>query len=132
MPFFPERPSAVCMLGWVGHRNGDRDCEPAQLTEDHAIAGRGRGKNWGGLRPEPPNPATAAPWRGFAIPERGKMRKGLEYLNIAEKCQNLASQATEPRVKKKLESIARSLETVAARRAKQLGKLPKAPRVRSR
>jgi len=69
MPFFPERPSAVCMLGWVGHRNGDRDCEPAQLTEDQATV-RTRMEEIG--RETPPrterrNPATVAPWRGFAM-----------------------------------------------------------------
>src|SRR5262245_65802320 len=30
------------MLGWVGYRNGDRDCEPAQLTEHQATVGLGR------------------------------------------------------------------------------------------
>jgi len=30
--FSPERPSAVFVLGHMGHWNGDRDCEPAQLT----------------------------------------------------------------------------------------------------
>src|SRR5262249_17206634 len=45
--FSPERPSAVSMLGWVGHRNGDRDCEPAELTEHQARDG---GK-LGGLPP---------------------------------------------------------------------------------
>src|SRR5262245_9237471 len=37
--FVPQRPSAVSMLGWVGHRNGDRDCEPAELTEHQARDG---------------------------------------------------------------------------------------------
>ena len=31
--FSPERPTAVFVLGRMGHWNGDRDCEPAhQLT----------------------------------------------------------------------------------------------------
>src|SRR5262252_11215418 len=30
--FSPERPSAVFCLGRMGHWNGDRDCEPTQLT----------------------------------------------------------------------------------------------------
>src|SRR5262245_34649150 len=30
------------MLGWVGHRTGDRDCEPAELTEHQATVGLGR------------------------------------------------------------------------------------------
>src|SRR5499427_10214459 len=89
-------------------------------------------------RTEPPEPRhgarRSAHDRGGVLlyPKGPMMRRGLEYLNIAEKCRSLASQATESRVKKKLESMARSLETLAARRAKQLDKLPKAPRVRSR
>jgi hypothetical protein len=60
------------------------------------------------------------------------MRKGLTYLDFAEKCRNLASQAIEPHDKKKLESMARAWETVAADRAKRLAKPAKAPRARSR
>src|SRR5215469_3268892 len=30
--FPPDRPSAVFCLGRMGHWNGDRDCEPTQLT----------------------------------------------------------------------------------------------------
>src|SRR5262249_15952690 len=96
------------------------------------------GSGWGKIREGFPRVPSAEPrhrrsMAGFCYIRKGPMmRKGLEYLHIAEKCRNLASQATEPRVKKKLEGIARSLETLAERRAKQLGKLPKAPRVRSR
>lgn len=50
------------------------------------------------------------------------MRKGLAYLDLAEKCRKLAGQLTDLRHKKELEGIARSLETVAADRAKQLAK----------
>jgi len=60
------------------------------------------------------------------------MRKGLAYLNLAEKCRNLARQVTEPRFKKQLESMARAWETLAVQRAKQLAKPAKAPRTRSR
>jgi hypothetical protein len=58
--------------------------------------------------------------------------KGLEYVNLAENCRKLAGQVKDTRVKKKLESMARACETVAADRAKQLGKPAKAPRARSR
>jgi len=129
--FAPERPSAVSMLGWVGHRNGDRDCEPAELTEHQARDGGKLGRASPAYRA--PEPRHGRPMAGFCYTRKGPMmRKGLEYLNIAEKCRNLASQATEPRVKKKLEGIARSLETLAARRAEQLSKPAKAPRARSR
>ena len=50
------------------------------------------------------------------------MRKGLAYLDFAEKCRKLASQLKEPRQKKILEGMAQSWETVAKQRAKQLAK----------
>jgi hypothetical protein len=58
------------------------------------------------------------------------MRKGLAYLDFAEKCRKLASQLKEPRQKKILEDMAQSWETVARQRAKQLAKSarPKARR----
>jgi len=85
-------------------------------------------------RTEPPEPRHRRPDGGVLLyPKGAMMRRGLEYLNIAEKCRSLASQATESRVKKKLESMARSLETLAARRAKELSKpAKKAARARSR
>src|SRR5215470_7760970 len=119
------------MLGWMGHRNGDRDWEPAELTEHQARDGGKLGEL--PSRTERRTPPPSLDGGVLLYPKGGTMRKGLEYLNIAEKCRNLASQATEPRVKKKLESIARSLETLAARRAKQLDKpAKKASRARSR
>jgi hypothetical protein len=48
------------------------------------------------------------------------MRKGLAYLDMAEKCRDLASQVTEPQYKKQLERMAQKFETLAAERAKQL------------
>jgi hypothetical protein len=54
------------------------------------------------------------------------MRKGLAYLDFAEKCRKLASQLKEPRQKKILEDMAQSWETVARRRAKQLAKSARA------
>jgi hypothetical protein len=50
------------------------------------------------------------------------MRKGLAYLDLAEKCRKLASQLKEPRQKKILEDMAQSWETVARQRAKELAK----------
>src|SRR5262249_32058153 len=132
--FAPQRPSAVSLLGWVGHRNGDRDCEPAQLTEHQATVRLGVGKitesssAYRAARTPPPSLDGGV----LQYQKGAMMRKGLKYLNIAEKCQNWASQATDPRVKKKLESMARSLKTLAARRAEQLSKPVKAPRARSR
>jgi len=54
------------------------------------------------------------------------MRKGLAYLDFAEKCRKLASQLKEPRQKKILEDMAQSWETVARQRAKQLAKSARA------
>src|SRR5262245_26701783 len=74
MPFFLSDPSAVCMFGWVGHRNGDRDCEPAQLTEHQATARARDGGKLGRVSPEyraAQNPATVARLRGFATPKGG-------------------------------------------------------------
>jgi len=50
------------------------------------------------------------------------MRKGLAYLDLAEKCRKLASQVRERRAKKELQGMARSWEAVAAERAKRLSK----------
>jgi hypothetical protein len=50
------------------------------------------------------------------------MRKGLAYLDLAEKCQKLARQIKDARQRKQLEAMARSWEIVAADRAKQLAK----------
>src|SRR5262245_26060351 len=79
--FAPQRPSAVSMLGWVGHRNGDRDCEPAELTEHQARDGGKLGRASPAYRAQ--NPATVARWRGFAIPERGH---DAERLGISKYC----------------------------------------------
>lgn len=57
------------------------------------------------------------------------MRKGLAYLDLAERCRQLAGQVKEPRHKKELAGMARLWERAAAERAKQLGKpARKAPR----
>ena len=81
MPFFPERPSAVCMLGWVGHRNGDRDCEPAQLTE-HQL---GIGGKLGRVSPEyrAPEPRHRRPMAGFCYTRKGQ---DAERLGISRYC----------------------------------------------
>ena len=50
------------------------------------------------------------------------MRKGLAYIELAEKCRQLASAVTDPLHKKQLQAMARSWETVASERAKQLAK----------
>jgi hypothetical protein len=50
------------------------------------------------------------------------MRKGLAYVELAEKCRQLASAVTDPLHKKQLQDMARSWETVATERAKQLAK----------
>jgi hypothetical protein len=50
------------------------------------------------------------------------MRKGLAYVELAEKCRQLASAVSDPLHKKQLQAMARSWETVAAERAKQLVK----------
>src|SRR5262249_41758022 len=89
--FSPERPSAVCMLGWVGHRNGDRDCERAQLRGHQATARAGDGGKPGRAPPAywaartPPWSAQerARPWRGFAIPEGSN---DAERLGISKYC----------------------------------------------
>jgi len=48
------------------------------------------------------------------------MRKGLAYLDMAEKCRDLASKVTKPQNKKQLEDMAKAWKTLAAKRAKQL------------
>jgi hypothetical protein len=58
------------------------------------------------------------------------MRKGLAYVELAEKCRQLASTVTDPLHKKQLQDMARSWETVAAERAKQLGKSARSKRAR--
>jgi hypothetical protein len=50
------------------------------------------------------------------------MRKGLAYIELAEKCRQLARAVRDPLHKKQLQTMARSWETVAAKRAKQLAK----------
>jgi hypothetical protein len=50
------------------------------------------------------------------------MRKGLAYLDLAERCRKLASQLDDRQHKKELEEVARSWEKVAAQRAKELSK----------
>ena len=50
------------------------------------------------------------------------MRKGLAYVELAEKCRQLASAVRDPVHKKQLRAMARSWEAVAAERAKQLAK----------
>jgi hypothetical protein len=50
------------------------------------------------------------------------MRKGLAYLDLAERCRKLASQLDDRQHKKELEEVARSWEKVAAQRAKELNK----------
>src|SRR5262245_57753034 len=77
--FAPQRPSAVSMLGWVGHRNGDRDCEPAELTEHQARDGGKLGRASPAYRA--PEPRHGRPMAGFCYTrKRPMMRKGLEYL----------------------------------------------------
>src|SRR5262249_38741286 len=72
------------MLGWVGHRNGDRDCEPAQLTEHPATVGLGMGEIREGFPAyRAPEPRHGRPWRGFVIPERGN---DAERLGISTYC----------------------------------------------
>jgi hypothetical protein len=50
------------------------------------------------------------------------MRKGMAYVELAEKCRQLASAVTDRVHKKQLQAMARSWETVAAERAKHLAK----------
>jgi hypothetical protein len=50
------------------------------------------------------------------------MRKGLAYLDLAERCRKLASQLDDRQNKRELEEVARSWEKVAAQRAKELSK----------
>jgi hypothetical protein len=59
------------------------------------------------------------------------MRKGLAYVELAEKCRQLASAVTDPLHKKQqLQGMARSWETVATERAKQLAKPSRSKRAR--
>src|SRR5262245_12767850 len=57
--YTPERPSAVFLLGCTRHRNGDRGCEPFHLN---VVARVGASSVY-----RAQNPATVAPWRGFAV-----------------------------------------------------------------
>jgi hypothetical protein len=50
------------------------------------------------------------------------MRKGLAYLDLAERYRKLASQLDDRQNKRELEEVARSWEKVAAQRAKELSK----------
>ena len=52
------------------------------------------------------------------------MRKGMAYLETAEKCRDLARKTTEPQIKKELKAMAAEWEGLAAGRAKQLSKQP--------
>jgi hypothetical protein len=54
------------------------------------------------------------------------MRKGMAYVELAEKCRQLASAVTDPLHKKQLQNMARSWETVAAERAKKSAKSKRA------
>ena len=58
------------------------------------------------------------------------MRKGLAYVELAEKCRQLASAVTDPFHKKQLQGMARSWETVATERAKKLAKPSRSKGVR--
>ena len=60
--------------------------------------------------------------QGYPAREGQAMRKGLAYLDTAEKCRRLARQVTEPKAKKQLEEMAREWEALAAGRAQQLAK----------
>jgi hypothetical protein len=51
------------------------------------------------------------------------MRKGLAYVELAEKCRQLASAVTDPSHKKQLQNMARAWKTVSAARATLLVKL---------
>jgi hypothetical protein len=50
------------------------------------------------------------------------MRKGMTYLDAAEKCRRLAGQVTERQIKKKLDVMAQEWESLAAERANELSK----------
>ena len=50
------------------------------------------------------------------------MRKGLAYLDAAERCRHLARHVPDPRTKKELNDMASEWEKLAAERAKQLAK----------
>src|SRR5262249_44407172 len=63
--YTPERPSAVFLLGCTRHRNGDRGCEPFHLN---VVARVGASSVY-----RAQNPATVAPWRGFAGGTRARV-----------------------------------------------------------
>src|SRR5262245_7409793 len=79
--FAPQRPSAVSMLGWVGHRNGDRDCEPAELTEHQARDGGKLGRASPAYRA--PEPRHGRPMTGFCYARKGQ---DAERLGISTYC----------------------------------------------
>ena len=56
------------------------------------------------------------------------MRKGLAYVELAEKCRQLASAVTDPLHKKQLQNMARSWETVAAERPNRRSQSARASR----
>jgi len=56
------------------------------------------------------------------------MRKGLQYLGLAENCRKLAKQTKNRLHKKQLEDMARLWESLAIGRAKRIAKTAKAPR----
>jgi hypothetical protein len=50
------------------------------------------------------------------------MRKGMAYLEAAERCRDLAGKTTEPQITTRLEAMAAQWEAFAAKRAEQLSK----------
>ena len=53
------------------------------------------------------------------------MRRGLAYLDLADRCRKLARQIKDRRQRKQLEDMARAWEIVASDRAKELTKAGK-------
>ena len=60
------------------------------------------------------------------------MRKGMAYLEAAEKCRDLARKTTEPQIKKELDAVAAEWQALAAKRAKQISKQGKCRLLTSR
>jgi len=56
------------------------------------------------------------------------MRKGLAYLDLADRCRKLARQIKDRRQRKQLEDMARAWEIVASDRAKKLTRAGKTRR----
>ena len=69
------------MLGWVGHRNGDRDCEPAELTEHQARDGGKLGRASPAYRA--PEPRHGRPMAGFCYTRKGQ---DAERLGVSTYC----------------------------------------------